>query len=168
MPDNFYMYFVAALIPMLVGSVYYHPKVAGNAWMKSNGFTMESLAGANMAVLLGITYVLSVLLAMALQGIVIHQTGVASMMMPELTEAGSPVQQEFNDIMAKYGDRYRTFPHGMLHGFAASLTFALPVIGINAAFERRGWKYTLIHFAYWAISLMLMGGLLCATLEWTM
>lgn len=168
MPTNFYMFFVAALIPMLVGMVYYHPKVLGNAWMKANGFTMESLEGTNMGLTLGVTYVLSVLVALALQGIVVHQAAAASMMMPEISEAGSAVQQEFYALMAKYGDRYRTFGHGALHGFMTGILLALPIVGINAAFERRGWKYTLIHVGYWAITLMLMGGLLCATLEWEM
>lgn len=168
MPANFYMFFVAALIPLVVGSIYYNPKVMGNAWMKANGFTMESMEGANMGVIFGLTYLLSLFLALTMQNIVIHQASVASMMMPEMLEAGNPVQQEFNDLMVKYGDRYRTFKHGALHGFIASIMFALPIIGINAAFERRGWKYTLIHTGYWAITLVLMGGLLCATLEWEM
>lgn len=165
MPTNFYMYFVAALIPMIVGFIYYHPKVAGNAWMKSNGFTMESLEGGNMAVIMGTAYLLSFFLAFGMTGSVIHQSGVASLMMPEVMESGSAIQQEFNELMVKYGGRYRTFSHGLLHGFFNALFFALPLIGINAAFERRGWKYVLIHFGYWAITLMLMGGLLCATLE---
>ncbi|MEZ4987342.1 MAG: DUF1761 domain-containing protein [Saprospiraceae bacterium] len=168
MPTNFYMLFVAALIPMVVGSIYYSPKVMGNAWMKSNGFTLESLQGTNMGLLLGSTYVLSVLIAFSLQYIVVHQTGAFSMMMPEVLEAGSDANKEFMGLMERYGDRYRTFKHGALHGFITSLFLVLPVMGINAAFERRGWKYVLIHFGYWAITLLLMGGLLCATLKWEM
>ena len=62
MPTNFYMYFIAALIPLLVGTVYYHPKVFGNAWMKSNGFTEESLAGGNMPAILALAYFLGLLM----------------------------------------------------------------------------------------------------------
>jgi hypothetical protein len=165
MPTNFYMYFVAALIPMIIGAIYYHPKVLGNAWMKSNGFTMESIQGGNMPVIMGTAYLLSFFLAFGMTGSVVHQFNVASLLMPEVLEPGSAMQQEFSDFMAKYGDRHRTVTHGLVHGFINALLFALPVIGIVASFERRGWKYVLIHFGYWAITLMLMGGLLSATLK---
>lgn len=165
MPSNFYMYFVAALIPMVVGAVYYHPKVAGNSWMKVNGFTEESLKGGNMLVIFGVSYIFSIFLAFTVSGLVIHQTGVLSMMAPEAMESGSAIQNEFNDLMSRYGGRFRTFGHGALHGLFATIFFALPIIGINSLFERRGWKYILIHTGYWLITLILMGGLLCQTLQ---
>lgn len=166
MPTNFYMFFVTALIPMLVGAVYYHPKVLGNAWMKTNGFTLESLEGANMMKIFGLSYVLSVLLSFILSGMVIHQSGAFSMMAPEVFESGSAAQQDFNALMVKYGASERSFGHGAFHGVFTAICFVLPIIGINALFERRGWKYTFIHFGYWAISLLLMGGLLCQSLNY--
>lgn len=159
------MYFVAALIPMVVGAVYYHPKVAGNAWMKTNKFTEESLQGGNMAIIFGASYVFSILLAFGLGGLVIHQSGAFSMMMPDVMISGSEVQNDFNTLMTTYGGNFRTFGHGALHGVIATVMFVLPFVGINALFERRGWKYTMIHLGYWLITLVLMGGLLCATLE---
>ena len=164
MPTNWYMFFVAALIPLVVGSIYYNPKVLGNAWMKTNKFTPEYLKEANMAVVFGVTYVFSVLIAMSMASMVIHQGGAFSMMFPEVMESGSAVQQEFNDLMVRYGENSRDFGHGALHGFFSALFFVLPLIGINALFERRGWKYIFIHLGYWVISLALMGGLICQTL----
>lgn len=165
-PTNFYMYFVAALIPLVVGAIYYNPKVFGNSWMKVNGFTEENLKGGNMAVIFGLSYLLSLLLAMAIAGIVVHQGAVAQIMMPEVAVSGSEAQEQFNGIMGQYGDRFRTFGHGALHGFFFTIFFGLPIIAINSMFERRGWKYSLIHFGYWAICITLMGGLLCQTLVW--
>ena len=159
------MYFVAALIPMIVGAVYYHPKLAGTSWMKVNGFTEESLKGGNMAVIFGVSYLFSVFIAFIVSGITIHQSGVFAMMAPEVLESGSAAQTEFNDIMSRYGDRFRTFSHGVGHGIFTTIFFALPMIGINALFERRGWKYILIHTGYWLITLMLMSGLLSQTLQ---
>ncbi|NNF33624.1 MAG: DUF1761 domain-containing protein [Saprospiraceae bacterium] len=165
MPSNFYMYFVAALIPMVVGAVYYHPKVAGNSWMKVNGFTEESLKGGNMLVIFGVSYIFSIFLAFTVSGLVIHQSGIFSTFAPEVMEPGSAAMNEFNDIMSRYGDKFRTFGHGAVHGVFATIFFALPLIGINSLFERRGWKYILIHTGYWLITLILMGGLLCQTLQ---
>ncbi len=64
-----------ALIPLIVGAVYYHPKVAGTAWMRANHFTEEDLKGANMGLTFGLSFVMSILLALLLQTIVIHQMG---------------------------------------------------------------------------------------------
>jgi hypothetical protein len=35
MPTNYYMFFVAGLIPIAVGALYYTPMIAGNAWIKT-------------------------------------------------------------------------------------------------------------------------------------
>jgi len=165
MPTNFYMYFVAALIPMIIGATYYHPKVLGTAWMKSNGFTLESLEGGNMPLIMGTAYLLSFILVFGMTGAVIHQFSAFSLLVPEVMEKGSAIQVDFADFMAKYGDRHRTFTHGMVHGFEKTIFVALPLIGIVSTFERRGWKYVLIHTGYWLITLMLVGGLLSATLK---
>jgi hypothetical protein len=46
-------------------------------------------------------------------------------------------------FMADYGTAFRTFKHGLLHGFYGCFFFlALPIIGTNALFEKRSWKYT--------------------------
>lgn len=159
------MYFVAALIPLLVGAVYYHPAVAGKAWMNSNKFTESDLEGANMAKIFGLTFIFSVLIAFTMGGLVIHQSAVFQMMMPEVAVSGSATQAEFNTLMQTYGGSFRTFGHGALHGALCAVFFIMPIIGINSLFERRGWKYIMIHTIYWAISLALMGGLLCQTLQ---
>jgi len=66
--------------------------------------------------------------------------------------------------MTKYGEVHRTFTHGMVHGGMGTIFIAFPIIAINGLFERRSWKYILIHTGYWLISLVLMGGVICAFL----
>ena len=166
MPTNAYMFLVAGLIPLIIGAVYYHPKVAGGAWMKTNNFTEESLKGGNMAVIFGLAYLFSVLIAFIMSSMVIHQGGAFSMMYPDLLESGSAAQIEFNSLMERYGANSRSFAHGALHGFIVTVFFVLPLIGTIALFERRGWKYVLIHFIYWLICLVLMGGVICSTLQY--
>jgi hypothetical protein len=48
-----------------------------------------------------------------------------------------------------------------LHGAIGALFFVLPVLGINALFERKGWKYILINVGYWVLTLAIMGAILC-------
>lgn len=166
MPSNSYLYFLVALIPMVVGFVYYHPAVMGKAWMKSNGFTMKDLEGGNMALIMGGAYFFSLLLAVAMTNVVIHQAGGAGMFLTGAGEFTPEDAKAFSELMATYGNRYRTFSHGALHGAFLAIMLALPIIAIKSNFERRGWKYSAIHFGYWLIALILMGGTLCATLEW--
>lgn len=160
------MFFVTALIPLVVGALYYSPMLAGNAWMKANNFTEEDLKGGNMVKILGLAYLCSVFISFMMSGFVIHQNGVAQTMMPTILESGSAAQSEFNALMQTYGNNFRTFGHGVIHGLMVAILFVFPVIATNSLFERRGWKYNLIHVGYWAITLALVGGVLCATLEW--
>jgi len=163
MPINFYMFFIAGLIPIAIGFVYYHEKLFGNAWMKENNFTKEGLQKGNFGMILGVSYLFSVMMAFIMSSFVIHQGGVFSMLYPDILESGSAAQTLFNELMTDYGDRSRSFTHGMIHGWMVTIFFVLPIIGINALFERRSWKYILIHVGYWAICLALMGGVICST-----
>ena len=166
MPTNFYMFFVAAMIPMIIGAIWYNPNVMGKAWIKSSGLTEEYLQKGNMPVIFGLSYLLSVLVAFGLSGIVIHQGAVFQTMMPEVMEKGGAVEAQFYQLMEQFGNNFRTFKHGALHGGIFSIEFALPIIGIISLFERRGAKYIFIHWGYWFITLTLMGGLLCQVLKY--
>lgn len=166
MPLNYIFIFVAALIPLAIGGVWYHPKVFGTAWAKAAGVTDEQLKSANMLLIFGLTYVFGVFASMALSYMVIHQAHIYSALMnePGLNDAGSELNTYVADFMAKYGDRFRTIQHGAFHGALAAITFALPILGINALFDRKGFKYIAINTGFWIVSLALMGGLLCAYL----
>jgi len=158
------MIFVAALIPFLLGALWYGP-LFGKSWMKVNDFTEEYLKKGNMAIIFGVSYLFCVMFSFMMSSFAIHQTSIYGLMMPEVSEAGSIIQADISDFMNKYGNRHRTFSHGAVHGLFLAIFIALPMIGVNALFERRSWKYIMIHWGYWAVSSMLIGGLLCATLQ---
>ena len=156
---------VAALMPLVMGFIWYGPMLFQNAWMKEMGFTKESMEGGNMALIFGLSYVLSFLMAFILQTLVIHQFGAQSVLMgePGFTEGTGEAFTYFQEFMAKYGDRFRTFGHGALHGTMIGLLIALPIMGTNAMFERKSFKYVMINAGYWTITLALMGGVVCQT-----
>ncbi|MEM9547317.1 MAG: DUF1761 domain-containing protein, partial [Bacteroidota bacterium] len=116
--------------------------------------------------IMGLAYFFSVLISFAMTGIVIHQGGAFAMMYPEVLESGSAAQIQFNELMEVYGGNSRSFKHGVIHGVFTTIFFVTPLIAINALFERRGWKYILIHAGYWLITLALVGGVICSTLEY--
>lgn len=166
MPTNLYMFFVAGIIPMIIGAIYYSPMVAGKSWMNVNGFHEKDLEGGNMIAIFGGAYILSVIASFALSGIVIHQPSVFQLGVPEVLTEGSPEHSQMVEYMKMFGDKHRNFGHGALHGGIISFFLILPIIGIISLFERRGFKYVIIHFVYWLITLSIVGGLLCATLEY--
>lgn len=164
MEFNFLTTAIAALMPLVMGFIWYGPMLFKNAWMKEVGFNDDSMKGSNMALIFGLSYVLSFLMAFILQTVVIHQWGVQSSLMKSGETALSGVDLNyFNDFMTTYGDRFRTFGHGALHGTMVGLFIGLPIMGTNALFEKKSLKYVLINVGYWTITLALMGGILCQT-----
>ena len=61
----------------------------------------------------------------------------------------------------KYAELHRSFGNGAVHGAMAALLGALPIPTINSLFERRGWKYIMVHFGYWLITMILISGAVC-------
>ena len=163
MEFNFLITALAALIPMVLGFIWYNPKVFGTAWMNACGFTAEDLKGGNMALIFILSYVFSFFLAFILNTFVIHQFGFFSILMndPDLLKEGTETYQYAQDFMTKYGSNFRTFGHGALHGTMVGLMVALPILATNALFERKGFKYIAINVGYWIVCLALMGGVIC-------
>jgi len=153
-----YVLFMTALIPLFVGFIWYHPNVFGNAWMKSIGATPESMKGGNMALIAGLCYVFALILAAGLMPIVIHQFAVGSVFDGDKSIESAAYMKNFYET---YGTRFRTFKHGALHGSITALIIALPLIGTNALFERKGITCITIHVGYWIVALALMGGVIC-------
>lgn len=162
MTMNWYVLFISAVIPMITGFIWYNPKVLGKAWTAASGFDPAKNKSRNMGMIMFFTYLLGLFLSGALMSIVIHQMGVFSIYSndPAAMNPGSEMMLFFE----KHGHDFRTFKHGALHGFISSLTLVLPIIGIVAMFEGKGAKYVFIHVGYWALTLMLMGGLICQML----
>jgi hypothetical protein len=136
---NFLYVALAALIPLLVGFIWYNPKIGfGNAWMKAADITKDKMKGSNMALIFGLTYLLSLFAAVAMMPITIHQMGMYSSLMNEPgfkeMDPNADAVKYFNDYLANYGSQFRSFGHGALHGTLAGFTLALPVIGIIALF----------------------------------
>jgi hypothetical protein len=160
MEINFIALLLAGIVTLVTGFIWYNPKVFGTIWMKENNLTQEELRTGNMLKIFGFTYIFSLMITVVLMGLTIHQSGAVGMVGgPPMLESAKP---SFAAFMADYGTAYRTFKHGALHGFMSGLFFAFPIIGINALFERKSWKYIFIHAGYWMLTLTLMGGIICA------
>src|SRR5688572_10188387 len=130
---------IAALIPMIMGFIYYHPKVFGKAWMNSLGMTEADTKKGNMGVIFGVSLVMSFLIAFFL-----------------LPNVDGPGQE----------GPYDSFKHGAAHGVILGLLVAMPVLVTNGLFERKNFKNLAINTLYWVITLALMGGVIDAMNHW--
>lgn len=159
MEINFLALFVAALSTLIIGFIWYNPKVFGTIWMKESGLTEEKMKGANMPAIFIMAVFFAFLIAMILQFLTIHQWGAFGMIGGG---GAAEVKPSYAAFMNDYGTAFRSFKHGALHGFLAGLFLAFPMTATNALFERKSWKYTFINSGYWILCFMIMGGIICA------
>jgi Protein of unknown function (DUF1761) len=161
---NFLVILSTALIPVIVGFIWYNPKVMGTIWMREIGGNPHEGKEIKMVPILIANLIAGVFLAAGLVSLVIHQQAIYSILANEasMKDPSSPLSQYVADFMSKYGSNFRTFKHGALHGFLAAVMLILPAVTVTSLWEQRSWKYIGLTFAYWAITLMLMGGIICA------
>ncbi|MDI9309622.1 MAG: DUF1761 domain-containing protein [Limnohabitans sp.] len=157
MPFNFLAVIVASLVTLLVGFVWYNPKVFGTIWMQETGMTEEKAKQSNMLKVFGLTIFFSFMMAFIMPSLTIHQMGALGMVGGDSTLA----KPSYTAFLADYGDAFRTFKHGALHGFISGIFLALPMIAINGLFEQKSWKYILVNAGYWIVSLAIMGAIIC-------
>ena len=158
MEINFLALLTAAFSTLLVGFVWYNPKVFGTIWMNESGMTNEKMLGRNMLVVFGASLLYAFFIGLVLQMLTIHQFGALGMI------GGDPsiAKPSYVAFMSDYGTEFRTFKHGALHGFLSGLFLVLPIIGTNALFEKRSFKYTLVTGGFWIVCFTIMGGIICA------
>ena len=142
MQINWIALVVAAILPLVTGFIWYHPKVLGTAWMKETGMTEEKAKTMNP----GKTYGLAVLMAFIL----------ALFIWPMVFLGGAPP----DDLHGT--EAFLTFKHGALHGSMLALFVVLPVFATNALFEMKSFKYVAINVGYWVVTMALMGGIINA------
>ncbi len=161
MEINYLLLFAIALIPLAVGALWYSNFLFGKVWFRESGMTEEKMNSGNMLLVFGLTYLFGFFLSNAMASWSIHQFMTANLfvMQPGFAEQTGEYYDFFQKFITQYGDLHRSFGHGAAHGVVAAITLALPLIGINALFEKRGWKYIGVHFGYWLVVMVLMCGI---------
>jgi hypothetical protein len=155
MPFNPLAVLVSALVTLIIGMIWYNPKVFGTIWMREAGLTSEELKKGNMLKIFGLTILYSFLLAFWMPQLVIHQVGVVQ------SAGGNMNDAAYIEFMKVHGDAFRYFKHGALHGLMSGIAIALPITAINGLFERKSWKYIAIHAGYWIVVMTIMGAIVC-------
>lgn len=174
---NFIAVLVAALIPMLVGFIWYHPNILGGVWMREAGVPEDKMKSANMPVIFGLSFLFSLILSMGMNTIATHDAFVyGSTYYIEKEAKANPgsdttLLHQSREWLNTYqttmadNDKYTShrWTHGFAHGFLiAGMFIMLPILATNALFERKSWKYIMVNAGYWFITLMAMCVILAA------
>lgn len=158
---NWLIIILAALVPMIVGFVWYNPKVFGTIWMKAADMTEEKMKGANMGIIFGLSFVLAIVLATTYHILADHWMAFQAFFRPVAdhglgVDPTTPFGTELKGLIDGYGERFHTWTHGMVHGFIVSIFVLIPVMGTNTMFERKSFKYFLVNWGYWALTIAIM------------
>lgn len=156
MEANYLANVVAALSTLVVGAIYYNPKVLGTVWMKANNLTEEQVNASNPLKTYGLTIVFSLILAfLIVPSLVVHQLGAMALVDWNNSD---PALVEFFKV---HGTKHLNYGHGALHGAITGILFIFPLTAINGLFGQRSWKAIFIDAGYWTICLALMGAIIC-------
>jgi len=151
---------IAAILPLALGYIWYHPSVLGT---KLSQVTGEPLVKNRPIGKLVLIYLFSLLLAYVLMFMSVHQSAIFQLffMDPALADANSQFSLFIKEFTETYGDRHRTFGHGVIHGAEAGLFWGLALLGITTLMQNKSLKSIWIHLVFWIVCCGLMGGVIC-------
>lgn len=131
MEINWLGFILAGLVPTIVGFLFYNPATFQKAWMDSIGMTEEKMQGANLGKIMGLSILMSFVLAFFMMGFC----------------NGAGQEGEFD-----------TFKHGAAHGGILTGFVVFPILLIKSLYDQVSFKNVRISTLYWGITLALMGG----------
>lgn len=123
---------LGAILIMVLGAVWFHPKVFGQSWMAGAGLTEADMKDANPIMMVG-ALLMALVIAYATSRYAGH------------TEPGMS-----------------QFVHGMFHGFMPAIMYVAPVLVSKSLFEKKSLGWILTSTAYWVIAITLVGGVVYA------
>lgn len=126
---NYVAIAVGALAVMVLGAIWFHPKVLGNTWAKGAGLTNEQMNEFNPVSMIGALLMAGVL-SWALSKYAYHR------------------EEGMNQ-----------FVHGMFHGFMPAITYVAPVLVSKSLFEKKDLGWILLTVVYWVLVLTIVGGI---------
>lgn len=135
---NWLAYFSAVIAQMLIGYIWFHPKVMGTYWAKANGLDFESLRPTHLHRAMLFTLLYTLLFTFFLK---INVTGPGQDIAPD-------------------GHSYITFQHGLVHACILTLMVIVPVFGTPAQYEKRNWNWAICHVGYWFLRMAVACGIL--------
>jgi len=154
---NYFAFFLISFIPLFIALVWYRSDSFMMNWLGENIVSTKiRLTPVKMLV----AFVLSVSLVYGYMNLIIHQLGFYELFFTDIMMGSEEAKQITTDFLSKYGQKHRHFGHGVLHGAMNAFLFALPLIGFFAILGDKKMKFVGLHFSYWLVTSMVIGGLI--------
>ena len=102
---------VAAVAALVVGALWYNPKIGfGNLWMRESGMTEEKMKSGKMGVIFGLSLAFAALLSLLLMQFTNHQWGAFGMIGgdPEARRRSTLFSNVYDLIMELISERLNT------------------------------------------------------------
>ncbi len=156
---NYIAFFFISFIPLLVAMLWYHPNSPTRKKWNVEGIV--NLRQLSLRKLL-LAFALSVAFVYGYMNLVIHQLGFYELFFTDIMKGSAEAQQIVDRFLAEYGEKHRHFGHGVLHGLLNAFILPLPIIGFQAILSDKPIQFVWLHFGYWLVMSMLVGGLISA------
>ena len=121
-----------AILFMILGFIWFHPKVFGQSWMLGAGLSEVDMKNANPMVMVG---------ALLMAGVLSYS----------LSKYAGHTEEGMSQ-----------FVHGMYHGFMPAIMYVAPVLVSKGLFEKKSLSWILTVAAYWVLAITLAGGIVYA------
>ena len=145
-----------ALVPLIIGFIWYRPTMPWIKWASANkplNVKRPSILG------LFVLYGLSAALVFVYMNLIIHQIGFYELFFTDIMRGNQESKQIAEEFLAVYGQKHRHLGHGLFHGLIDAFALALPFIAFYSLVENIDWKRTIVHLGFWVICSTLIGGL---------
>ncbi len=162
--SNWYIIFFTAFLPLIIGYIWYHPKVFGTRLSKLSGTELSEIGVAkNIKRTLSI-YGFGILISYMVLILSVHQIAPHLLFLgePQMTDPNYEAHAFLKNFLEQFGDRHRTFGHGVIHGFEIGLFWSVAILGSAAFVEGKALKKSWIHIGFWVLNCILIGGVLGA------
>lgn len=130
---NWIALLIAAISSLVIGFIYYHPKVLGKFWQKHTGLSDEQIQKGNMPLIFGTSLIMAFVACYYL-----------------------------NMMGGFHGEDEQTFSHGFLHGVLFIAFLVAPVVVTISMYERKKFGYIAVTLGYWILTFGTMSGILFA------
>lgn len=154
---NYFAFFLISFVPLIIAFVWYRPN---SFMMKRLGENSVPTPNQLTPLKMLFAFVLSVSLVYGYMNLVIHQLGFYELFFTDIMKGSEEAKQITSDFLSKYGQKHRHFGHGVLHGALNAFLFALPMIGFFTIIGEKKMKFVSLHFSYWLVMSMVIGGLI--------
>lgn len=151
---NYLAFFLISFIPLIVAAMWYNPKSPMVKWADIKGLKNIKWYQILVAFLMSFTIVYGYI------NLIIHQMGFYELFFTDIMQGNETSKRVVEDFLSKYGEKHRHFGHGVFHGIINAFVFALPFIGFHALVEKKSMRYVWLHFGYWLVTSIIIGGLI--------